>query len=162
MEIDHLTRKNDRIFILVCLNFVMLAVLFIGLAYVLWQSATITNKLKSDLAKAELAMSELKERFQLMDMDAALERVMTNSASQIKSSVNTALTQGDLGGRLDAAVNKVDKTTQKLEAAGRAVAEANERLGGIDSEQLARMVSYNILKGLGEGFTSAAESRKPR
>ena len=52
-EIEQLTRQNQRTFILVCSNFVMLLILFFGFGYVVWQSISLISKVKEDLARAE-------------------------------------------------------------------------------------------------------------
>lgn len=161
MEIEQLKQKNDRMFVLVCLNFAMLAVIFFGSGYVLWQSATIINKLKEDLDTAELAMVEIRERLQQLDVDAAMDRVMSDATEKIKVSVSTALQESDLGSPLMELSQRVQGGQEKLEKTTEAIAEVNERLKNIETEELAQLVSYNMLKGLGEGFTEAAESRKP-
>lgn len=161
MEIEQLKQKNDRMFVLVCLNFAMLAVIFFGSGYVLWQSATIINKLKEDLDTAELAMVEIRERLQQLDVDAAMDRVMSDATEKIKVSVSTALQESDLGSPLMELSQRVQGGQEKLEQTTAAIAEINERLKNIETEELAQLVSYNMLKGLGEGFTEAAEARKP-
>jgi predicted nucleic acid-binding Zn-ribbon protein len=161
MEIASLKQKNDRMFILVCLNFTMLAILFVGSGYVLWQSTRIINELNTDLDNARLGVAELKARLQQLDVDAAMDRVMSDATEKIKESVGAAVQNSELGGPLTELSQRVQDTQEKLERTGDAIIEINNKLSELDTQQLAQLVSYNMLQGLGEGFTQAAESRKP-
>jgi len=71
-------------FILVCLNFAMLAILFSGSAYVLWQSARIVNALNTDLDKARGKLAALRARLQQLDVDAAMTRVMRDATGVLR------------------------------------------------------------------------------
>ena len=75
-DIDRITRKANRTFILVCANFAMLAVLFLGLGFVVFQAATLVTGLKQDLARAEQQVAELKDRIQSVDSEAAMEKMI--------------------------------------------------------------------------------------
>jgi predicted nucleic acid-binding Zn-ribbon protein len=161
MEIESLKQKNDRMFILVCLNCAMLAFLFVGSGYVLWQSARIVNELNTDLDNARLGVAELKARMQQLDVDAAMDRVMSDATEKIKESVGAAVQNSELGGPLTELSQRVQGTQEKLDRTSDAIVEINSKLSELDTQQLAQLVSFNMLQGLGEGFTQAAESRKP-
>jgi DNA repair exonuclease SbcCD ATPase subunit len=160
-EITQLQQKNDRMFILISLNFTMLFILFCGLGYILWQSNRLINDLKSNLQTAEQSIAEIKDRVQQIDVDTAMDRIMTSAAGKIESSIKDALQQSELISPLQTLSEKVDNTQERLSRVSESLSEINSSLQKIDTEQLARMVSYNMLKGLGDGFSQAAESRKP-
>ena len=160
-EIEQLQQQNHRTFILVGLNFIMFLILFSGLGYVSWQSSMLISKLETDLEKIERAVVQFQEKIQHMDLDALMGKVMESAKDNMGDSIRTALTQSDFGGSLSNLAEKVEDAQNKLERVSEAVQEANDKLQKIDTEQLAQLVSYSILKGLGDGFTNAAESNKP-
>ena len=159
-DITQLKQKNDRMFILICLNFSMLFVLFCGLGYVLWESNKLVNSLKSGLQTAEQTVADLKVRVQQIDVDEAMDRMMASAAGRIEESIKGALQQSDIISPLQNLSEKVENTQERLEQAGDSLREINDKLQKIDTEKMAQLVSYNMLKGLGDGFTQAAESRK--
>ena len=67
-DLGQLQKRQDQVFILVCINCVLFMVLFTGLGYVIWQSATLVNGLKGDLDRAEQRVVELQERFRNMEI----------------------------------------------------------------------------------------------
>jgi Mg2+ and Co2+ transporter CorA len=160
-EIDHLRQKSDRTFILVCANFVMLFVLFCGLGYVVWRSAVLVGEVRNDLRKAEKAMAEMRNRIQGMDVDVMLERLTASAAEAMKGSVTTAIQQSDFSESLRDLSHRVENAQDRLERTGESIREIHDTLQKIDTEQLAQLISYHMLKGVGEGFNQAAESRKP-
>lgn len=160
-ENEYLRQQNQRTLILVSINFVMFLILFSGLGYVAWKSSTLITKLETDLAKAEQAVVRFQGKLEHLDIDTLMAKVMQGAKENLGESVKTALNQSDFGGSLSNLSEKVENAQGKLERISTAVQEANDNLRNIDTEQLAQLVSYNMLKGLGEGFTNAAESRKP-
>ena len=160
-EIEILQQQNHRTFILVGLNFIMFLVLFFGLGYVAWQSSTLIAKLESDLNKVEHVLGQFQTKVQQVDFDTIMDKVLANTTDKMGDSVKAALNQSEFGGSLTNLVERVNQAHDRLESIGKSVKEANEKLHKIETEQLAQLVSYNILKGLGAGFTQAAESNKP-
>jgi uncharacterized protein YPO0396 len=160
-EIENLKQKSDRTFILVCANFIMLFVLFCGLGYVVWQSAVLVGEVKDDLRKAEQAVAEMRNRIQSMDVDVMIERLTASAAEGMKASVTTAIQQSDFAGSLRNLSDRVDNAQDRLERTGESIRGIHDQLQKMDTEHLARLVSYHMLKGLGEGFNQAAEGRKP-
>ncbi len=160
-EIEQLQQQNHRTFVLVCVNFIMFLILFSGLAYVSWKSSMLISKLETDLEKVERAAVQFQDKIQHMDLDALMGKVMESAKENMGDSIRTALNQSDFGGSLNNLAEKVENTQDKLERISEAVQEANNKLQKIDTEQLAQLVSYNILKGVGDGFTKAAETNKP-
>jgi hypothetical protein len=57
--------------------------------------------------------------------------------------------------------DKITAAQEKIEQTGAVVAGIQQTVAGLDNEAIAQQVSYHILKGLGDGFQQAAESRKP-
>ncbi len=160
-DITLLQQKNDRMFILICLNFAMLFILFCGLGYVLWQSNELVSDLKLKLRTAEESVAEIKERVQQIDLDTAVDRIMASAAGKIEASVKDALEQSELNRPLQNLSEKVENTQKSISQVSESLNEISNNLQNIDAEQLAQLVSYKLLKGLGEGFTEAAESREP-
>ena len=90
-----------------------------------------------------------------------MDRVMQRTTDRLQTAVGNAIERSDLAQPLTDLVERVDKAQQRLSATGDAVQSISENLRGLDNEALAQRVSYNILKGLGDGFSRAAEERKP-
>ena len=160
-ELDRLAKSTHRTFTLVCFNFAMLLVLFCGLGYVIWQSVTLIGKLRHDLDRAERAVAELRARVSEADVDAALAKVVTNATANLKQSVARAVAGTEVAGSLQNVAAKLDTAQGKLDQTSASVRQLGEKLHNLDSERLAQLISYNILKGLGQGFERAAEASKP-
>lgn len=160
-DIEQLSEQNHRMFIVVRLNFVMLAVLFVGLGIVIWQSATLISDLKSDLARAEEAVAKVREQIQKLDAESLIRRVMAGAKEELGDSIKSAVSQSDFGSSLGRLAENVENTQAKIDRVGEALRETHDRLQTIDTEKLAQLIAYNILEGLGEGFTKAAQANKP-
>ncbi len=148
-------------FVLVCLNFTMLFMMFCVVGYVAWRSAVLITSLEEKLSKAEQAVAGLQDRIQDTNVDALMDKAMASATEKMQESIKTTIRQSDFTGSLGELSEKVEATREKLERTGEAMREINIKLHNLDGEQLAQAVSYNMLKGLGEGFNQAAESRKP-
>lgn len=159
-EISQLSRKSDRTFILVCLNFIMLFVLFCSLGYVAWQSTALIEALQEDLDRAEETVAKLKARIREMDVDLVMDRVSGAAVDKLKGSVASAVEEADFVNVLRDLSAKADNAQEKLEQTGESIRALNERLQQMDPESLGQAVSYHVLQGLGEGFSQAAETRK--
>lgn len=160
-DFSQLQKKQNQTFILVCINFVLFMLLFTGLGYVSWQSATLVNRLKGDLDRAEQAITELQSRFQNMDTDVIVERLVTAATEQLGESIRNVVQDADLAGPVVQASEKLSATHDMIVETGEAIQGIHETVKGLDTEEMAQMVSYHILKGLGDGFQEAAASRKP-
>ena len=160
-ELDQLAKSTKRMFTLVCFNFVMLLVLFCGIGYVIWQSAALIGNLQRDLDRAEAAVAELKAKLSEADVDVALERVVANATANLKHSVASAMAGTEVAGSLQSVSAKLETAQSKLETTSESVRKIGEKLQGLETEHLAQLISYHMLKGLGEGFERAAETRKP-
>lgn len=160
-EIDQLRQKSDRMFILVCANFIMLFILFCGLGYVAWQSATLVAAVEANLQQAERAVAEMRNRIEGMDVEVIIERLTASTAEGMRGSVTTAIQQSDFAASLRDLSDRVENAQNRLERTGESIREIHDRLQNINTEQMAQLVSYHLLKGVGEGFSQAAEMRKP-
>jgi len=156
-----LKKKNDRMFVLVCFNFAMLLILFCALMYVSWESATLLHGVKTRLQDAERSVAELRSRIQSLDAEPVMDRVMQRATDRLKESIGGAIEHSELARPLTDLAVKVDDAQQRLSATSDAIRGISAKLQDIDTEQLARLVSYSILKGLGDGFSRAAEATKP-
>lgn len=54
---------------------------------------------------------------------------------------------------------KLVATQDMITETGEAIQGIHETFKGLNTEEMAQLVSYHILKGLGDGFQEAAESR---
>ena len=160
-ELDQLAKSTRRTFTLVCFNFAMLLVLFGGLGYVIWQSATLISKLRHGLDRAERAVAELRVRVNEADVGAALAEVVTNATANLEQSVASAVSGSEVAGSLQNVVAKLDTAQGKLDQTSASVRQIGEKLQNLDSERLAQLIAYNLLKELGQGFERAAEAVKP-
>ena len=152
-------RGDRRILFLVSANFAMLFILFCLLGYLLWQSIRLVETLQDDLRRAEQSVAALKERVDSWDAAAMSERIMSRVAEGVRSSVAVELGESNLAERLETLSRTANDTRENLEKTGQSIQQINEKLRSVDTELLAERVSYHILKGLGDGFTAAAESR---
>jgi hypothetical protein len=160
-DIDQLSKQGDRTFILVCANFIMLFVLFCGLGYVIWRSAILIGEVQYELQKAERGVADMRNRIQDLDVDVMMQRLLGNATEAIPGSVATAIQQSDFAASVRNLSARVENTHDRLERTGASIRAIRDELPKIDTEELARLVSYQMLKGLGEGLNRAAETRKP-
>ena len=160
-EINQLQKKQNQTLILVIINFLLFMVLFAGLGYVAWQSAVLVNRLQADLERAEEAIAGMQARFRNMDMDALADNLTASASERIDQSLGNAIQEADLSGPLARATDKMEATQAMIENTGQTLKGVHDALKGIDNEEIARLVAYHILKGLGDGFQQAAEARNP-
>lgn len=160
-EISQLQSKQNQTFILACVNFVLFIILFSVLGYVSWQSATLVNRLKGDLDRAEQTIADLHNRFQQMDTNVIVDRLVTSATEQLGESIRNVVQSSDLTMPIKQASEKLAATSELIEDTGVAIQGIHETIKDVNSEEIAKMVSYHMLKGLGDGFQEAAESRKP-
>jgi hypothetical protein len=160
-DLGQLQKRQDQIFILVCINCVLFMVLFTGLGYVIWQSATLANKLKGDLDRAEQRVVELQQRFRNMEMDVLLEKLVSKASERLEKSIKTVVQDSEFTAPLNRISQKMTATHDLVVQTGDAIHEIHETVKRLDNEEIAELVSYHILKGLGDGFQQAAETRKP-
>ncbi|MEN8190115.1 MAG: hypothetical protein ABFS19_09735 [Thermodesulfobacteriota bacterium] len=155
-------RKQNQLFILVCINFVMFVILFGGLGFVTYQSASLVSRLKGDLHLAEQSIAQLQDRFHNMDVDKLVDRLVVTASKSLEESIKNVVKNSDLTTPLTQASERMAATHEVIEQTGTAIQGIHETVKGLDNEEIARLVSYNILKGLGDGFQQAAEAGKPR
>jgi hypothetical protein len=147
-------RQSRWLFILVCANFTMLAVLFIGLGILLFQSISLVGSLKSDLQRAEQSVAQLRERVERIEPEAAVERIVGKAVGSIREEVRKAVSDSE-------ALAGLATVPENIERATAAANDIAGTLRDLDADAIAQRVSYELLKGLGEGIDAAAEKRKP-
>ncbi len=145
------SKKQNQILVLVCINFFLFMILFTGLGYVTWQSATLVNRLKDDLDKAEQTVAEMKNQLEHVDTNKIIDQMVASASVQLSESIKNVVQSSNL-------TEPIMQASEDLAATQEIIQEAVEKL---DNVEIANQVSYQILKGLGDGFQSAAESRKP-
>ena len=160
-DLERLQRKQNQVFIVVCINFAFFMVLFSGLGYVTWQSAMLIDRLQADLVKAEETVAELRSRVQEIDTDEIVERLVSTATTQVSDSISTVIQGMDLTAPVRQVSAQLSTTQEMIEEAGAAIQGIHETVRGLDSGDLAEQVSYHMLKGLGDGFQEAAEARRP-
>ena len=89
------SRQSRWLFILVCANFTMLAVLFIGLGILLFQSISLVGSLKSDLQRAEQSVAQLRERVERIEPEAAVGRIVDTAVGSIREEVRQAVSESE-------------------------------------------------------------------
>ena len=160
-DLSQLQKKQDQIFILVCINCVLFMVLFTGLGYVIWQSATLVNRLKGDLGRAEQRIVELQERFRNMEMDVLLEELVSKASEGLEKSIKTVVQDSEFTAPLNRISQKMTATHDLIVQTEDTIHGIHETVKGLNNEEIAQLVSYHILKGLGDGLQRAAETNKP-
>ena len=148
------SRQSRWLFILVCANFTMLAVLFVGIGILLFQSISLVGSLKSDLERAEASMAELRERVEQIEPEAAVDRIVGAAVGSIREEVRQAVTEAE-------PLADLSTLPESVERASAAADDIVATLSGLDADAIAQRVSYQVLRGLGEGLNAAAEQRKP-
>ncbi len=147
---DQSSARVERTYFLVCANFAMLFILFCGLGLVLWLSIGLVSDLKRDLAKAEESVMELRDRLQAMDSEVVLQKAVSAAVESAMAEVAEAMPDGaalaELPAKLDATAEAIQVISQKVEE--------------LETEALANQVAYELLQGLGDGFSEAAEARR--
>ncbi|MEJ2534779.1 MAG: hypothetical protein P8008_04770 [Gammaproteobacteria bacterium] len=146
--------QSRWLFILVCANFTMLAVLFIGLGILLFQSISLVSSLKSDLQRAEASVAQLRERVERIEPEVAVERIVGSAVGSIREEVRQAVSESE-------PLAALSTVPESIERASTAAEEIAGTLQEIDADAIAQRVSYELLKGLAEGLEAAAEQRKP-
>jgi hypothetical protein len=153
-ELSHLERQGERTFKLVCANFAMLFILFAGLFFIVWQALSLVSTLKADLARAEESVAQLRERMETMDAEVVIDRAVGIAVASMKEELAAAIPNGDTLKALAGVPEQLEATSEALQA-------ISEKVQDLDAEKIAQQVSYELLKGLGDGFNEAAETRKP-
>lgn len=160
-ELIQLHKKQNRIYILVCVNFLLFMILFAGLGFVTWKSATLVSRLNANLGKAEQAIAELQSRFQNMDTDVIVERLVNTASEQLGDSIRTTLGNTDLAQPLADISDKIASTQEMVGKSGEAIQRVQDKINHLDNDEIARRVSYHVIKGLGDGLQKAADDRFP-
>jgi predicted PurR-regulated permease PerM len=160
-DFEKLQKKQNKTFILVFINFSLFMILFAGLGYVSWQSVTLVNRLKGDLDRAEQTIAQLQSRFQQMDTDVIVDRLVATASERIGESIKEVVQGPDFTGPIVQASEKLAATHDMIEQNVQVIQGIHETIKGLGNEEIAELVSYQILKGLGDGFQKAAEARSP-
>ncbi len=160
-ELVQLQKKQNSIYILVCINFLLFMILFAGLGFVTWQSATLVNRLNKNLGKAEQTIVELQSRFENLDLDMIVERLVNKASEQLGESIRTTLKDTDFVQPIAEISNKIVLTQEMIGKSGEAMQKMQEKLSYLNNDEIAKRVSYRVIKGLADGFQKAADDRLP-
>lgn len=143
-DITIANKRQAQTLIVLWVNFALFIILFSGLGFLIWQSATLVIRLREDLEQAEQTVAELRTRVESMDTEAIVHRVLAAATEELDESIRSAIQESDLADTLEA------------------IQGIYESVGGLDPEEMARAVSSNILLGLSDGIRDAAQAQNPR
>lgn len=160
-EMMQLQKKQNRIYILVWLNFLLFMILFAGLGFVTWKSATLVSRLNTDLGKAEQTIGELQSRFQNIDTDVIVERLVATASEQLSASLRTTLQNTDFIQPVAEISEKIAMTQEMIGKSGDAMQLIQAKMSHLDNDEIAKRVSYHVIKGLGDGLQRAADDHLP-
>lgn len=160
-ELIHLQKKQNRMYILVCINFLLFIIIFIGLGLVIWKSATLVSRLNADLGKAEQAIMQLQSRFQDVNTDEIVERLVNTASEQLGSSIRTTLKNTDLAQPIAEISAKIAQTQEMVGKSSETMQRVQEKMSHLDNDEIAQRVSYHVIKGLGDGLQKVADDRLP-
>jgi len=160
-ELIQLQKKQNKIYLLVCINFLLFMILFSGLGFVTWKSATLVSRLNTDLGKAEQAIAELQSRFLNMDTDLIVERLVNKASEQLGTSIRATLGSTDLAQPIAEISDKIALTQEMVGKSSDAMQRIQEKMSHLDNDEIAKRVSYHVIKGLGEGLQKVADDRLP-
>ncbi len=160
-ELMQLQKKQNKIYLLVWINFLLFMVLFAGLGFVTWKSATLVSRLNTDLGKAEQAIAQLQSRFQNMDTDVIVEQLVNKASEQLGTSIRTTLKSTDLAQPIAELTDKIAITQEMVGKSSDAMQRIQEKMSHLDNDEIAKRVSYHVIKGLGEGLQKVADDRLP-
>lgn len=147
-EILQFQKKQDRIFLLVCINFLFFMILFAGFGVVLLKSASLVNRLSSDLTKAEDTITQLQQKFQTIDTAQLVDRITDNATDKLGDSIDRSLSDVDLARPITQLSDKIVITQQMLEKSGSTLSEINANVTQLDNDVIARKVAGYVLQGL--------------
>lgn len=136
-------------------------ILFAGLGFVTWQSATLVSRLNTDLGKAEQTIGELQSRFQNIDTDVIVEQLVTQASEQLSASLRTTLKNTDFIQPIAEISEKIALTQEMIGKSGDTMQIIQEKMSHLDNDEIAKRVSYHVIKGLGDGLQRAADERLP-
>lgn len=134
-------------------------ILFTGLGFVTWKSATLVSRLNTDLGKAEQAIAQLHIRFQNMDTDVIVERLVNKASEQLGTSIRTTLKNIDLAQPIAELSDKIAITQKMVGKSSDAMQRIQEEMSHLDNDEIAKRVSCHVIKGLGDGLQKAADDR---
>lgn len=160
-DINQLQKTQSRTFVLVCLNLSLFFILFLGAGFVIWQSAALILQLQENLTSAERAIDDMERQVERMDTDAIAQRVVSTATEQLAESILDLVQRSELNETVQHLSVRLEATRALIAETATVVRDFNRTVEGFDEERLSREVSYQLLKGLGDGFQQAAESRKP-
>lgn len=147
-DFDQLHKKQNRIFLVVIVNFLLFMILFTGAGFVIWQSATLVNRLSSDLTKAEETIGGLQERMQAMDTSTMMDRLTQNATDQLRESIRSSLADVDFAQPMSQLSDTLVVTQDMLLQSGNALQGINENVTRLDNDVIARKVADYVLQGL--------------
>ena len=149
-DFNQLQKKQNRMFLVVCVNFLLFMILFTGAGAVIWQSAALINRISSDLTKAEDTISRLQERMQAMDTSAMMASLTQNATDELRESIQSSLADGDFAQPMNKLSETLIVTQDMLAQSGNTLQGIHESVARLDNDVIARKVADYVLQGLRE------------
>lgn len=140
------SRQSRWFFILVCANFTLLAVLFVGLGILLLQSIGLVGSLRSDLPRAEEAVAQLRERFDHIEPEAAVDRIVGSTVKSIREGVRQAVSGSRTDGCPGHGAGKHRASIRFGERNGRNPQGSGRRVGRSGGETKSRGVIWPLCR----------------
>jgi hypothetical protein len=119
------------------------------------------QQLKKDLDQAEQSIAQLKELFQQVDTDALIDELVASASRQISISLKKVLQDSDIVTPITQMSAELSAAQEAFEKTNQAIVGIHETVRGLDNEEISKLISFYILKDLGDGSQKAAENNKP-
>ena len=160
-DIALLNKRQRQTFQLTLINFALFLVLFSALIYVSWQSSMLVKRLQASIDSAEQAVASIQSRIGNIDEGELFDRAVARIGENLRQSVTASIADSPGLSRVQEISTRVEELGTTVTETAEAVKAVSERIADMDSEAIANQVSYSLLKGMGEGFSNAAETRRP-
>ena len=161
MEIEELRKKQKTILAIVCINFALFMVLFAGMGYVTYQSVALVKTLRVNLDKAETTVAQLQDRFQQLDTDAIVERLVVSASQQVSTSLQDVVQNTDLATPITQMSEDLRVTREKLDKTHQALTEIHETVKGLEKQELIRQAANRVIQERSDDLHNAPDKNQP-
>lgn len=149
-DITQLYKKQNRILLLVTVNFLLFLILFSGLGFVVWKSALLVTRLGDDLTKTQETVQVLQTRMQELDTSELVAQVAETASEQLTESLHTSLSEMDVTTPVTKLSDGVKATRTLIEKSDGRLETIQQQIGQLDNELIAQKVAEYVLQGLQE------------
>ena len=96
-----------------------------------------------------------------MEMDGLLKKSVSKASERLEKSIKTAVQDSEVTVPLNRISQQMTATHDMIMQTRDTIHEIHEAVKRVDNKEIAQLVSYHILKDLGDGFQKATETGKP-